>query len=147
MKLIAINITGKGMYDLPSDSSMHLRHRTQRRCSMKKAFLKNFVTFTEKHLCWSLILRKLQALERHSFCIVSSEVHVFRRTYASGCIKTSGNQEISENAPKFKEKTIKHRKLTSWICAAHLVSSYKYWSFSDIFHILFHIFFIFQFFL
>ena len=31
---------------------------SHRRCSMKKAFLKNLAIFTEKHLCWSLFLIK-----------------------------------------------------------------------------------------
>ena len=29
---------------------------SHRRCSMKKVVLKNFATFTRKHLCWSLFL-------------------------------------------------------------------------------------------
>ena len=35
----------------------------QRRCSVKKGVLKNFANFTEKHLCWNLLLLKLQALQ------------------------------------------------------------------------------------
>ena len=34
---------------------------SHRRCSMKKAALKDFVVFTGKHLCLSLFLIKLQA--------------------------------------------------------------------------------------
>ena len=34
---------------------------SRRRCSIKKAVLKNFTIFTGKHLCWSLFLTKLQA--------------------------------------------------------------------------------------
>ena len=33
---------------------------SHQRCSIKKAFLKNFAIFTGKHLCWSLFLMKLQ---------------------------------------------------------------------------------------
>ena len=32
------------------------------RCFPKKGILKNFAMFTVKHLCWSLILIKLQTL-------------------------------------------------------------------------------------
>ena len=32
-----------------------------RRCSIKKLFLKIFSVFTGKHLCWSLVLKKLYA--------------------------------------------------------------------------------------
>ena len=32
-----------------------------RRCSVKNGVLKNFTVFTGKHLCWSLLLIKLQA--------------------------------------------------------------------------------------
>ena len=33
----------------------------EQECSVKKGFLKNFVNFIGKHLCWSLFLIKLQA--------------------------------------------------------------------------------------
>ena len=35
-----------------------------RRCSIKKLFLENFAVFTEKHLSWSLLLKKLQAVTK-----------------------------------------------------------------------------------
>ena len=35
---------------------------SHRRCSIKKAVLKNFAKFTGKHLCWNLFKKKLQAL-------------------------------------------------------------------------------------
>ena len=34
---------------------------SHQRCSLKKGVLKNLANFTEKHLCWSLFLIKLQA--------------------------------------------------------------------------------------
>ena len=34
---------------------------SHQRCSIKKALLKNFAIFTEKHLCWSLFKIKMQA--------------------------------------------------------------------------------------
>ena len=38
-----------------------LQYRSSyRRCSIKKAVLKNFAIFTGKHLCWGLFLIKLQ---------------------------------------------------------------------------------------
>ena len=36
---------------------------SHRRCSMKKLFLKNLVTFTEKCLCWSVFSIKLKLLK------------------------------------------------------------------------------------
>ena len=53
--------------------------RSHRRCSVKKGLLKNFANFTGKHLCWSLVLIKLQAwrssflLKRDSNTSVSCE--------------------------------------------------------------------------
>ena len=41
--------------------SFIVNRSSHRRCSIKKAVLKNFVTFTGSHLCWSLLLIKLQA--------------------------------------------------------------------------------------
>ena len=40
---------------------------SHRRCSRKKAILKNFAIFTKKHLCWNLFLIKLQATQVFSF--------------------------------------------------------------------------------
>ena len=53
--------------------------RSHRRCSVKKDALKNFANFTGKHLCWNLVLIKLQAwrspfvLKRDSNASVSCE--------------------------------------------------------------------------
>ena len=44
-----------GLIRFPIHRSSH------RRCSIEKAVLKNFTIFTGKHLCWSIILIKLQA--------------------------------------------------------------------------------------
>ena len=40
--------------------SSTLNRSSHWRCSIEKAFLKNFAIFTEKHLCWSLFLIKFQ---------------------------------------------------------------------------------------
>ena len=48
-----------------SAQSPKVNHRvfksSHRRCSIKKAYIKNLEIFAGKHLCWSLFLRKLQA--------------------------------------------------------------------------------------
>ena len=38
-----------------------LARSSHRSCSVKKSILKNFSNFSGKHLCWSLVLIKLQA--------------------------------------------------------------------------------------
>ena len=35
----------------------------QQMCSVKKGARKNYANLTEKHLCWNLLLSKLQALQ------------------------------------------------------------------------------------
>ena len=56
-QLMASNCTA-WVYNLKT--SKNKCRNTQRKCSIKKAVLKNFAIFTEKHLCWSLFLIKLQ---------------------------------------------------------------------------------------
>ena len=36
-------------------------------CSIKRAVLKNFATFTEKYLCWSLFFSKVADLQAKNF--------------------------------------------------------------------------------
>ena len=45
-------------------------------CSIKRAVLKNFATFTEKHLCWSLFFSKVADLQAKNF-IKKGLQHVF----------------------------------------------------------------------
>ena len=44
---------------------------------MKEAVLKNFARFTEKHLCWSLFLIKLQAFRGATLLKTDSNTGVF----------------------------------------------------------------------
>ena len=72
-----------------------------RRCSIKKAILKNFTTFKAKYQSWSLFLIKLQSLRRTAALWIrmfSGEYcenfknTPFPRTSANGCFrKTSRN--------------------------------------------------------
>ena len=39
-----------------------LYRSSHQRCSLKKVFLKNFIKFTGKHLCWSLFFNKVSGL-------------------------------------------------------------------------------------
>ena len=51
------------MYIYPSPSSLETSYKSShRRRSIKKAVLKCFAIFTGKHLCWSLLVIKLQRL-------------------------------------------------------------------------------------
>ena len=50
------------------------------RCSIKKGALKNFAVLTEKHLCWSLFLIKLQAW-RHATLLNETPTQVFSWEY------------------------------------------------------------------
>ena len=47
------------------------------RCFVKKNVLKNFVNLSEKHLCWSLFLIKLQALRPRNLFKKDSNTDVF----------------------------------------------------------------------
>ena len=70
---------------------------SHQRCSVKKSVLKNLANFTEKHLCWSLFLIKLQAfrpvtllkkVSNTSVCLWnlwSYKEHLFWRTSANDC--------------------------------------------------------------
>ena len=40
---------------------------SHQKCSLKKGILGNLTNFTEKHLCWSLFLIKLQRLQHRCF--------------------------------------------------------------------------------
>ena len=48
----------------PPKKNMKKQHR---RCSMKKAVLKNFPSFTGKHLCGSLLFNKVAGLRSVTF--------------------------------------------------------------------------------
>ena len=42
---------------------MNLSYRiSHQRCSLKKVFLKNFIKFSGKHLCWSLFFNKVSGM-------------------------------------------------------------------------------------
>ena len=56
--------------------------RNHRRCSIKKAVLRNYAIFTGKHLCVSRFLIKLQFFNKE---------HLLRRTSANGCFWTAYN--------------------------------------------------------
>ena len=57
--------------DFLNDASprAHLRdcRSSHRRCSLKKAVLKDFAIFTGKHLCWSLFFKKVTTLQPCNF--------------------------------------------------------------------------------
>ena len=83
---------------------IHCCRSNHRRCSNKKGVLKNFAVFTGKHLCWNLLLIKLQAfrpatlLKRDSnkgvflWILPNFYEHVFWRTSANGCFWFWPNQ-------------------------------------------------------
>ena len=57
---------------------------SHRRCSIKKAVLKNFGIFIEKHLCWSLFISFIKKrLQQRCFTVTK-----FLRTSAYGCFWT-----------------------------------------------------------
>ena len=64
------------------------RSLMNRRCSIKKTLLKNFATFTEKHLCWILFINKNPGLQTCNFikkrlqhrCFLDSTAKFFRTT-------------------------------------------------------------------
>ena len=76
----------------------HSNRGSHQKCSVKKGVLKNFSIFTEKHLCWSLFLIKLQVfraaalLKRDSntgfflWILPNFQKHLFWRTPVNGCL-------------------------------------------------------------
>ena len=62
------------MLDVPT---FHSHNQKQRRFSVKKAVLKNFIIFAEKHLYWNLFSVKLQA-RAWNFIKKSSNTGVFQ---------------------------------------------------------------------
>ena len=73
----------------------------------KKAVLKNFATFTGKHLCWSLFLIKLEAFRSDSkrdsniglflWILQNFEEHLFWRISANGCFRWRVHYYITSN--------------------------------------------------
>ena len=54
-----------------------MNRNSHQRCSIKEAFLKNFAIFTGKHLCWSLLLIKLQAFKLVTLLKRNSNTSIF----------------------------------------------------------------------
>ena len=73
----------------------------------QKVVLKNFATFTGKHLCWNLFLIKLQAFRPDSkkdfntgvflWILRNFEEHLFWRTSANGCFRWRVHYYIISN--------------------------------------------------
>ena len=64
---------------------------SHRRCSVKKAVLKNFTNFTGKPLCWSLFLINFQAFRRATPAqVFSCEIcEIFKNTYFKEHLRTT----------------------------------------------------------
>ena len=59
------------------DRYLSLLRSSQERCSIKKAVIKYFAILTEKSLCWSLFVKKLQAVTPTAFLRKDSTTQVF----------------------------------------------------------------------
>ena len=76
----AENIILKGPHHLTNKDSYIKKNKcrsSHRRCSVKKAVLKNFTIFTGKHQCWSPFLKKLQPLRPGTLLKRDSNTGVF----------------------------------------------------------------------
>ena len=113
-----------------------------RRCSIKKAVLKNFAKFIGKHLCWSLFLINLQTykpatlLEKTPTQVLSCECcEIFKNIYIKGHLWTTASElywfkveVIIEKADLFRDddprriqNPVKHLRWSfltknSWLC-------------------------------
>ena len=81
----------------------------QRRCSVKKGVLKNFANFTGKHLFWSLLLLKLQALQAQQLYQKETPTQVF----SCGIYKTFKNIYFVEHLQTAASGSSKH---SIWTC-------------------------------
>ena len=110
---------------------------SHRRCSIKKAFLRNFAIFTGKHLCRSLFLIKLQVfrsptlLTRDSRQLLSCEYceifikYLFWETSTNGCFwnvkcgsevtKTFRCQRVHTNNPLYVQSSKYIYFLRKWL--------------------------------
>ena len=84
------------IYLVPLTFHSHNKWSSQRRCSIKKAFLKDVAIFTEKHLCWSLFFNKVveasnfikKKLQQKCFPMNVAKIlkQLFWRTSANECL-------------------------------------------------------------
>ena len=110
---------------------------SRQRCSIKKVVLKNFVTFTVKHLCWSLFLKKLLdwrpkilLKETPTQVLFCEYCKIFKNTYFEKHLRTTAS--VNSRSAIFQESLVlplKWNTLTSRISLQHthsnLVSSYS----------------------
>ena len=81
---------------------------SHQRCFIKKAVLKNFATFTWKHMCWSLCLIKLQTFRPVTPTQVFScdYCEIFKNSYFEEHLRTAASV-YSEDLLKYKNCVIK----------------------------------------
>ena len=60
----------------------------------KKGVLKNFANLTEKHLCWSLFLIKMEAWETPAQMFSCEISKIFKNTYFEEHLRTTADQMI-----------------------------------------------------
>ena len=86
---------------------------SQRRCSTKKAVLKNFAMFTRKHLLWSLFLIKVQTFRpanllkwtpTQTFCCEYCEI--FKSTYFKKHLWTAASMSQRVNLGKLSSSWV-----------------------------------------
>ena len=71
-------------WQMPNTEFYQVDKSSHRRCSIKKAVLKNFGIFIGKHLCWSLFISFIKKrLQQRCFTVTK-----FLRTSAYGCFWT-----------------------------------------------------------
>ena len=98
---------------------------------MKKGIFKNFANFTGKHLWWSLLLIKLQAIRKTPTRVLSCNIcEIFKnnyfeehlRTTASFCIRfKSVNFTISREFSQRKKLSYQSLNITSYVVRLTLV--------------------------
>ena len=80
---------------LPLKSESLCVNSCHRRCSVKKAVLKNFLMFTGKHLCWSLFSDKVAGLQ------ASCEYwKIFKNIYCEEHLQMAASSVRSEHSQK-----------------------------------------------
>ena len=105
-----------GKYAVRSTDKFHavstilqIHRRSHWRCSIKKAFLKNFAIFTGKHMCWSLSWSNF--IKKNSNTGVCYEYcNLLKNTYFGEHLRAAASRYIS----KKKKLWLKTKK--TWIC-------------------------------
>ena len=102
-----------GRFLRSNGTSLIISRSSYRRCSVKKGALKNFANFTEKQICWSLFLIKLQAWKTVALLKRDSNIGLFlwilqilRHAYFEAHLRTAASAQSAITCSKLTIETL-----------------------------------------